>query len=113
MLVGHMAFSTFLRSPEVTTAVPKISTCNIQHIDLPSCPELLHFSSQLKKRLRFSTNKLSEPSMNFLSLFQWKVEDLPWNDQAIQFVQDLGKRISEVTNEPLEAQYRFQRLSMV
>lgn len=35
-----------------------------------------------------------------------------WNAQAVEFVQDLGKRISEVTNEPLETQYLFQRLSM-
>mgnify|MGYP003474118035 FL=1 len=27
-----------------------------------------------------------------------------WNDQAIQFVQDLGKRISEATHEPMETQ---------
>ena len=36
----------------------------------------------------------------------------PWNIQAIEFIQDLGKRISDVTNEPLETQYLFQRLSM-
>jgi len=35
-----------------------------------------------------------------------------WNLQAIQFVQDLGRRISEVTNEPMETQYLFQRISM-
>ena len=35
-----------------------------------------------------------------------------WNVPAVEFVQDLGKRISEVTNEPLETQYLFQRLSM-
>jgi len=35
-----------------------------------------------------------------------------WNAQAIEFVQDLGRRISEVTNEPLETQFLFQRLSM-
>ena len=36
-----------------------------------------------------------------------------WNAQAIEFVQDLGRRISEVTNEPLETQFLFQRLAMV
>lgn len=35
-----------------------------------------------------------------------------WNAQAEEFVQDLGKRISEVTNEPMETQFLFQRLSM-
>jgi hypothetical protein len=30
----------------------------------------------------------------------------------VEFVQDLGKRISEVTNEPMETQFLFQRLSM-
>ena len=35
-----------------------------------------------------------------------------WNVQAVEFVQDLGKRISEVTNEPMETQFLFQRLSM-
>jgi len=33
-----------------------------------------------------------------------------WNLQAIQFVQDLGRRISEVTNESMETQYLFQRI---
>ena len=32
-----------------------------------------------------------------------------WNVQAVEFVQDLGKLISEVTNEPLETQYLFQQ----
>ena len=36
-----------------------------------------------------------------------------WNVQAIEIVQDLGRRISEVANEPLETQFLFQRLSMV
>jgi hypothetical protein len=35
-----------------------------------------------------------------------------WNVQAVEFVQDLGRRISEVTNEPLEMQFLFQRLPM-
>jgi hypothetical protein len=35
-----------------------------------------------------------------------------WNQQAVEFVQDLGKRISAVTKEPLETQYLFQRLSI-
>ena len=35
-----------------------------------------------------------------------------WNVQAVEFVQDLGKRISEVTNESMETQFLFQRLSM-
>ena len=35
-----------------------------------------------------------------------------YNRQAVEFVQDLGKWISEVTNGPLETQYLFQRLSM-
>ena len=30
-----------------------------------------------------------------------------WNVQAVEFVQDLGKRISEVTNEPMETQFLF------
>ena len=30
---------------------------------------------------------------------------------TVEVVQDLGKRISEVTNEPLETQYHFNRLS--
>lgn len=36
----------------------------------------------------------------------------PWDVRAVEFVQELGKRISEVTSEPLEAQYMFQCLSM-
>jgi hypothetical protein len=35
-----------------------------------------------------------------------------WNVQAVKFVQDLGRRISEVTNEPLETQFLFQCLLM-
>ena len=30
-----------------------------------------------------------------------------WNVQAVEIVQDLGKRISEFTSEPLETQYLF------
>ena len=40
------------------------------------------------------------------------VDDDDNDDEAIEFVQYLGRRISEVTNEPLETQYPFQRLSM-
>jgi hypothetical protein len=35
-----------------------------------------------------------------------------WNNLAIEFAQELGKRITAVTNEPLETQYLFQRISM-
>lgn len=35
-----------------------------------------------------------------------------WNQQAVEFIQELGKRMSEVTRDDLETQYLFQRLSM-
>ena len=43
--------------------------------------------------------------------YRWKLEDRGIV-QVVEFVQDLGKRISGVTNEPLETQYLFQRMSM-
>lgn len=36
-----------------------------------------------------------------------------WCSAAIKFIQDLGHRITEVTEEPLETTYLFQRISMV
>ena len=36
----------------------------------------------------------------------------PWNIEAIEFVIDLGKMITQVTLEPLETQYLFQRFSI-
>ena len=36
----------------------------------------------------------------------------PWNQMAIDLVQQLGKRITEVTGEPLETRYLFERLSV-
>ena len=35
-----------------------------------------------------------------------------WNDLAIEFVNELGKRITAVTQEPRETQYLFQRMSV-
>ena len=35
-----------------------------------------------------------------------------WDQQAIEFIQELGKRIGVITKEPKETQYPFQRLSM-
>lgn len=34
----------------------------------------------------------------------------PWNFEASQFISELGKRIGQITLEPLETQYLFQRL---
>ena len=36
----------------------------------------------------------------------------PWNSEAAELVTDLGRRITQVTLEPLEAQYLFQRISI-
>jgi hypothetical protein len=36
----------------------------------------------------------------------------PWNQQAIEFIHDLGRRMSSVTKEPMETRYLFQRMSM-
>ena len=36
----------------------------------------------------------------------------PWNSQSSEFIADLGIKITEVTREPLEAQYLFQRFSI-
>ena len=35
-----------------------------------------------------------------------------WNDLAIEFINELGKRITAVTQEPRETQYIFQRMSV-
>ena len=35
-----------------------------------------------------------------------------WNDLAIEFINELGKRITAVTKEPPETQYLFQRMSV-
>ena len=35
-----------------------------------------------------------------------------WNIQAIEFIEELGKRITAVTNEPMDTQYLFQRISI-
>ena len=32
--------------------------------------------------------------------------------QAIEFIEELGKRIAAVTNEPMETQYLFQIISI-
>ena len=36
----------------------------------------------------------------------------PWNPESSEFIAELGKRISQITLEPLETQYLFQRLSI-
>ena len=36
----------------------------------------------------------------------------PWNSEASEFIAELGKKITEVTLEPLETHYLFQRLSI-
>ena len=36
----------------------------------------------------------------------------PWNCVALEFISELGKRITQITLEPLETQYMFQRLSI-
>ena len=36
----------------------------------------------------------------------------PWNSEASEFIAELGKKITEVTLEPLQTQYLFQRLSI-
>ena len=35
-----------------------------------------------------------------------------WDIQAIEFIEELGKRITAVINEPMETQYLFQRISI-
>ena len=35
-----------------------------------------------------------------------------WNQLAIEFVEDLGRQMTQVTNDNIETQYLFQRLSM-
>ena len=35
-----------------------------------------------------------------------------WDQQAIEFIQEFGKRISTITKEPKETQYLFQQISM-
>mgnify|MGYP003460175003 CR=1 FL=1 len=35
-----------------------------------------------------------------------------WNDQAVDIVQEIGKRITAVTEDPLETMYLFQHISM-
>ena len=35
-----------------------------------------------------------------------------WCSQSAQFIEDLGRRITAVTNEPLETTYLYQRLSV-
>ena len=35
-----------------------------------------------------------------------------WNDLAIEFINELGKMITSVTQEPRETQYLFQRMSV-
>ena len=35
-----------------------------------------------------------------------------WNTKAADLVADLGRRITQVTLEPLETQYVFQRISI-
>ena len=35
-----------------------------------------------------------------------------WNELALEFITELGRRISGVTQEPLETQFLFQRLSI-
>ena len=35
-----------------------------------------------------------------------------WCSQSAQFVEDLGRRITAITNEPLEITYLYQRLSV-
>ena len=37
----------------------------------------------------------------------------PWSQEALEFIQDLGRRISTKTGEPRETGYLFQRLSAV
>ena len=34
-----------------------------------------------------------------------------WSPQSTEFIEELGRRISTITNEPLETTYLFQRLS--
>ena len=36
----------------------------------------------------------------------------PWNCEALEFISELGKRITQITLEALETQYLFQRLSI-
>ena len=35
-----------------------------------------------------------------------------WCNQSAQFIEDLGRRINAITNDPLETTYLFQRLSV-
>ena len=35
-----------------------------------------------------------------------------WDIEAIEFIEILGKRITTVTNKPMETQYLFQRISI-
>ena len=35
-----------------------------------------------------------------------------WSNQSAQFIEDLGRRINAITNDPLETTYLFQRLSV-
>ena len=36
-----------------------------------------------------------------------------WCSAAIEFIQDLGRRITEITHDPLETTYLFQRISII
>ena len=36
----------------------------------------------------------------------------PWNPESSEFIAELGKRISQITLEPLETQFLFQTLSI-
>ena len=35
-----------------------------------------------------------------------------WCSQSAEFIEDLGRRITTITNEPLETTYLYQRMSV-
>ena len=37
----------------------------------------------------------------------------PWNAQATELVQEIGRRLTIVTSDPLETQYLFHRISII
>ena len=62
-----------------------------------------------------ATNKISKYSTLAMThhFVPISVETVgPWNPKSSEFIAELDKRISQITLEPLETQFLFQRLSI-
>ena len=108
------------KRPDGVTLIPwQRGKCLAWDVTVPDTLASSHLSATSVRAGAAAEHAAEQKHLKYISLAQTHnfvpvaVESLgSWSKEGLQFVFDLGRRLSEVTNDPLETSYLFQRLSV-